>query len=86
MTLQAAGQGYVPAEEAVGMMYALGKGVQQDFAEAGKWWTKAAEGGNLHAARNVAVLYSNGEGVPRDREISTKWTRYVVEHDPAYTR
>ena len=30
-TLQAAQRGYVPAEEVVGMMYAIGKGVQQDY-------------------------------------------------------
>ena len=36
-TLQAAQRGYVPAEEVVGMMYAIGKGVQQDYHEAGKW-------------------------------------------------
>jgi len=33
-TLQAAEQGYVPAEAAVGMMYANGKGVQQNYPEA----------------------------------------------------
>jgi hypothetical protein len=79
-TLQAAEQGYVAAEEAVGMMYANGKGTQQDYAEAGKWWIKAAEGGNLRAARNAVVLYRNGEGVPRNREAADKWAKYVDEH------
>jgi TPR repeat protein len=79
-TLSAAEQGYVPAEEAVGMMYANGQGVRQNYAEAGKWWIKAAEGGNLRAANHAAMLYRNGEGVPRDRTISEKWARYVEEH------
>jgi TPR repeat protein len=79
-TLQAAVQGYVPAEEAAGMMYANGRGVQQDYAQAGQWWIKAAEGGNFRAAMNAALLYRNGEGVPRDREIADKWTKYVAGH------
>jgi uncharacterized protein len=62
------------------MMYADGKGVEQNYAEAGKWWVKAAEGGNLRAANHAALLYRNGEGVPRNRDIADKWTRYVADH------
>jgi TPR repeat protein len=62
------------------MMYANGKGVQQDYAEAGKWWVKAAEGGNLRAAASAAMLYRNGEGVGRDRVIADKWAQYVADH------
>jgi TPR repeat protein len=65
------------------MMYATGKGIQQDYAEAGKWWVKAAEGGNLRAAANVAMLYRNGEGVRHDRAIADKWAQYLAEHNPA---
>ena len=53
-TQHAAELGYVPAEAALGMMYANGKGTQQDYAEAGKWWAKAAEGGHVLAAANAA--------------------------------
>jgi Sel1 repeat len=53
-TMKAAEQGYVPAEAALGMMYANGKGVQQDYVEAGKWWSKAAAGGHVLAAANAA--------------------------------
>ncbi len=80
LTLEAAEKGYVPAEEAVGMMYANGKGVEQNYSEAGKWWIKGAEGGNLHAAMNAAMLYRNGEGVPRNRDIADKWSKYVADH------
>jgi enamine deaminase RidA (YjgF/YER057c/UK114 family)/TPR repeat protein len=80
LTLQAAEGGYIPAEEAVGMLYANGKGVEQNYAEAGKWWIKAAEGGNLRAAENAAMLYRNGEGVPHNREIADKWAKYVADH------
>jgi TPR repeat protein len=78
-TLQAAEQGYVPAEAAVAMMYANGKGVQQNYAEAGKWWIKAAEGGDILAARHTWNLFRNGEGVPRDRNIANQWAKVIGE-------
>ncbi len=59
-TLRAAEQGYVPAEAALGMMYANGKGVQQSYSEAGKWWTKAAQGGHVLAAANAARVPKGG--------------------------
>src|SRR5262249_12269843 len=59
-TLQAAEQGYIPAEAAVGMMYANGKGVEQNYPEAAKWWLRAAEGGHVLAAFNVSMLYRGG--------------------------
>ena len=79
-TLQAAGQGYVPAEAAVGMMYANGKGVEQNYAEAAKWWLKAAEGGHLLAANNVSMLYRGGSGLPPNADVSKKWAQFVSEH------
>ncbi len=85
-TLQAAEQGYVPAQAAVGMLYANGKGVQQNYAEAGKWWVKAAEGGHLLAANHVAILYRNGEGVPRDPTVSNKWAKFVTDRNSNTTR
>ncbi len=78
-TLQAAEQGYVPAEAAVAMMLADGQGVQQDYAEAGKWWIKASEGGDLVAARHTWNLYRNGEGVARDRAIANQWAKAIGE-------
>ncbi len=60
-TFQAAEQGYVPAQAALGMLYANGKGVQQDYGESRKWFTKAAAGGHVLAATSAA----NGRGAPR---------------------
>jgi hypothetical protein len=60
-TRQAAEKGYVPAQAALGMFYANGKGVQQDYGEARNWWVKAAAGGHTLAAANAAT----GRGAPR---------------------
>src|SRR5437016_14112087 len=81
-TLQAAEQGYVPAQAAVAMMYANGKGVQQNYAEAGKWWIKAAEQGDLAAARFAWNLYRNGEGADRNAEIANRWAKAIGEPVP----
>ena len=53
-TKQAAEMGSVPAQAMLGMMYANGTGVQQDYKEAGEWWAKAAAGGHPLAAQNLA--------------------------------
>jgi Sel1 repeat-containing protein/HEAT repeat protein len=60
-TMQAAEKGYVPAEAALGMLYANGQGVEQNYAESRKWFVKAAEGGHRLAAESAA----NGRGAPR---------------------
>jgi predicted esterase len=78
-TLKAAEEGYVPAQSAVAMMYANGKGVQQNYAEAGNWWNKAAEGGDLLAARHVWNLYRNGEGLDRNAAIANRWAPVLGE-------
>jgi TPR repeat protein len=79
-TLQAAEQGYVPAQVIVGMLYANGKGTQQDYAEAGKWWVKAAEAGHVEAASHAAMLYQSG--MARGRDVAQKWSQYVEQHAP----
>jgi TPR repeat protein len=83
-TLQAAQRGYVPAEEAVGMMYAIGKGVQQDYREAGKWFLTAAEAGNTRAAINYVGSLRSGMGnLRRDPELTARWAKFLLGH-PEY--
>jgi len=78
-TLMAAEQGDTKAQAATAMSYANGKGVQQNYAEAGKWWIKAAEGGDLAAARHAWNLYRNGEGVERNPAIANQWAKVIGE-------
>jgi hypothetical protein len=78
-TLKAAEQGNVQAQAATAMLYANGRGVHQDYAEAGKWWIKAAEGGDLAAARHAWNLYRNGEGVERNATIANQWAKVIGE-------
>jgi hypothetical protein len=60
-------------------MYANGKGIQQNYAEAAKWWVKAAEAGHLQAASHAAMVYRGGAGIPSDATLSAKWAKFVEE-------
>jgi TPR repeat protein len=84
-TLKSAQGGYVSAQEVVGMMYAIGKGVQQDYREAGKWFLTAAEAGNTRAAANYVGSLRSGMGNLRtDPELSVRWTKFLMAH-PEYS-
>ena len=48
-------------------MYNEGKGVEQDFKEAVKWYQKAADQGDAGAQYALGHLYYNGMGVKEDR-------------------
>jgi hypothetical protein len=60
-TQEAAEKGYVPAQAALGMLYANGKGVEQNYGESRKWFVKAAEGGHVLAAESA----TKSRGAPR---------------------
>ena len=52
-TLQAAEQGNAQAQYNLGNMYAQGRGVRQDDAQATQWFRKSAEQGNAKAQFNL---------------------------------
>lgn len=60
--LVAAKEGYFRAQYDVGFYYASIK----DFKEAAKWWTTAAEQGDLGSLANLSQVYREGLGVPRN--------------------
>ena len=65
------------------MDYAIGKGVQQNYPEAAKWWLKAAEGGHPLAAQSISMIYRGGAGVKGDQALSAKWAKVAEERRPA---
>jgi TPR repeat protein len=52
----------------LGRAYARGEGVARSYEQAGFWYRKAAEQGNLKAMHNLGVLYLEGKGTPRDEK------------------
>ena len=71
---QAAEQGYAYAQNNLGVMYANGRGVPKDDAEAVRWFRLAAEQGDAAAQYNLGLMYANGEGVPKDDAEAVRWT------------
>ena len=60
-------------------MYQNGKGVQQDDAEAIRWYLKAAQQGHADAQNNLGLMYQNGKGVKQDDAEAIKWYLKAAE-------
>ena len=50
-----------------------------DYAEAVKWYRKAAEQGNAGAQFSLGFSYIKGEGVPQDYAEAVKWYRKAAD-------
>ena len=51
----------------------------QNYSEAAKWYTKAAEKGHAAAQYGLANMYRNGRGVPQDTDVGMKWHLKAAE-------
>jgi uncharacterized protein len=69
------------AEGLVGTIYAVGQGVPQDYAEAMKWYWKAAEQGLAVAQFSLGLMYPNGNGIPQDYVSAHMWLNLSAAHD-----
>jgi TPR repeat protein len=54
-------------------------GIKQDYAEALRWYLRAAELGDPDAQFNVGLIYENGLGVPQDPAEAMKWFALSAE-------
>ncbi len=73
MFTQAAEQGNRAAQYFLGLMYARGDGLEQDFKQAYKWLHKAAMGGHPKAMYHLGMMYVNGDGVEEDVVRAQEW-------------
>ena len=76
---QDAEQGDAGAQSILGVMYATGEGVPQDYREAVKWSRLAADQGNAGAQYNLGWMYTTGEGVAQDSREAVKWYRLAAD-------
>ena len=67
-------------------MYANGRGVTKDYAEAAKWFLKSAEQGNAFAQVNLGFMYANGLGVTKNYVKAVKWYLKAAEQGDAVTQ
>src|SRR5262249_36643969 len=58
--------GNAVAEHNLGFMYFTGRGIQQDYGEAMRWFRKSADQGYGPAQNNIGSMYLSGKGVRQD--------------------
>ncbi|MGO2339364.1 MAG: tetratricopeptide repeat protein [Psychrobacter sp.] len=83
---QAAEDGYASAEQSLGKLYRMGRGVAQSDAEAAKWFLKAAKQGDVHAQSDLGGMYYQGRGVVQSHEQALKWTLSAAEQGDSYAQ
>ena len=66
--------------------YYYGIGVRQDYADAAKFYRKAAEQGHAKAQNSLGYMYSLGQGVPQDNNEALKWYRLAAAGGIAIAR
>ena len=50
-----------------------------NYAEAMKWYLKAANQGSLAAQYNIGIMYDKGQGVKQDYSEANKWYQKAAE-------
>ena len=76
---RATNEGNAEAMFNLGLLYANGQGVTQDYVRAREWYEKAAEKGFPSAMGNLGVLYHNGQGVAQDYVRAREWYEKAAE-------
>ena len=71
-------KGEAEAQDELGYYYARGI-VGKDYAEAAKWYRKAAEQGHAPAQFHLGDFYTKGKGVTGDPVEAAKWYRKAAD-------
>lgn len=69
------------AQYDLGVLYAQGQGLVQDYASAATWFRAAAAQGNVAAEYNLGVLYAQGLGVTANQTEAINWYRSAAAQD-----
>ena len=81
--LRSAEQGQAKAQFNVGLMYANGIGVKQDYQKAMTWYRKAADKGFAPAQYLVGSKYASGQGIKADVQKAFFWYSKAAEQGEA---
>lgn len=73
-------RGHQSAQYNLGVLYAIGLGVDQDYAEAAKWFRRAADRGLPAAQMRLGTAYLEGQGVPQDPKEAYFWFTLAATH------
>lgn len=72
-------QGDSEAQYILGTLFLDGKGVTQNYDEAGKWLQESADQGYALSQNTLANMYFFGSGVPTDYKLAAKWWLLAAE-------
>ena len=75
--LPAARSGNAEAEELIGVMYAMGLGVERDDVRAFEWYLRASLKGHPGAQSGIGWYYEIGQGLPAP-DLIRAYTWYVL--------
>ncbi len=80
-------KGDVKAQDLLGESFMEGQGVEQNFAEAVKWFRRAADQNYAPAQHKLGGCYAYGHGVATNQTEAVKWYRKAAEQEfaPAQT-
>lgn len=65
--------GNAGAEYRLGILYAMGRGVERDYGRAVTWLRRSADQGYASAENDLGALYDQGRGVPEDPGEAAWW-------------
>lgn len=72
-------QGDAKAQYDLGHIYYHGEGVRQDYAQAARWYHKAADQGYAKAQYGLGYMYSHAQGVPQDFAAAVRWYQKAAD-------
>ncbi len=79
-------RGDAKAQTILGRLYDGGEGVPKDYAEAAKWFKRAAQQGHGHAQYSIGIMYYDGSGVPKDYEQAATWYKRAAKQGNIYAQ
>ena len=81
---QALQYGHPKAQNNLGNLYKVGRGVARDVQEAFRLYMASAQQGNTTAMRNVALCYQDGIGTAADFDQAVAWLMTAAEQKDHY--
>ena len=81
LAVDGANEGSPDAQVFLACMHLEGRGARQDYAEARKWFTRAAEQGHADAQLYLAQMYEQGRDSAPDLAAAEKWYRRAADQE-----
>ena len=72
-------EGNVTAQNELGLLYKVGRGVPQSYGQAKKWFEEAAKQGHAEAQVNLGTLYLHGDAPPQSAPMALFWFSRAAE-------